>query len=136
MDTDPRLIRGFQIVAGIIALLVLVQAALAGQFFNSDEPGLRDAHKGFGYLLFMLAIVQLALAWLTRDAWRYKMVIWSGLVLLLIVTQIGLGDNIDKNDNYAAIHIPIGVFLFGLSSIVAMLAMMDERAKSVLSGDS
>ena len=81
-----------------------------------------------------LAIVLLALAWLTRDAWRYKMVIWAALVLLLIVAQIGLGYGGRENLDSAAIHIPVGVFLFSLSSIIAMLAMMDERAKSVLRG--
>ena len=133
MDTDPRLIRGFQLVAGLTALLILVQAALAGQF-TYNEPDLKNVHEIMGNVLFMLAIVQLALAWLTRDAWRYKMVIWSALVLLLIVAQIGLGYGGRTSGDSAAIHIPVGVFLFALSSIIAMLSMMDERAKSVLSG--
>ena len=134
MDTDPRLIRGFQIVAGLIALLILVQAMLAGQF-TYKEPDLKNVHEIMGNVLFMLAIVLLALAWLTRDAWRYKMVIWAALVLLLIVAQIGLGYGGRENLDSAAIHIPVGVFLFALSSIIAMLAMMDERAKSALRGN-
>ena len=133
MDTDPRLIRGFQIVAGLIALLILVQATLAGQFEHNGAD-LKGVHAMMGNILFMLAIVQLALAWLTRDAWRYKLVIWAALVLLLIVAQIGLGYGGRENLDSAAIHIPVGVFLFSLSSIIAMLAMMDERAKSVLRG--
>jgi heme A synthase len=131
LDTDPRLIRGFQIVAGIIALLILVQAALAGQFEHNGAD-LKGVHAMMGNVIFMLALVQLALAWLTRDAWRYKMVIWAGVVLLLIVAQIGLGYT--ESGDASAIHIPLGVFLFALSSIIAMLSMMDERAKSVLSG--
>jgi len=111
-----------------------VQATLAGQFTYSEEPGLRDAHKGFGYLLFMLAMVQIALAWRTRDIWRYRMVIWSALALVLIVAQIGLGDLGDENKDYSAIHIPVGVFLFSLSSIIAMLSVLDESAKNVLRG--
>ena len=133
MDTDPRLIRVFQIIAGLIALLILVQATLAGQFEHNGAD-LKGVHAMMGNILFMLAIVQLALAWLTRDAWRYKMVIWSALVLLLIVAQIGLGYGSRDSGDSAAIHIPVGVFLFSLSSIIAMLAMMDERAKSVLRG--
>ena len=133
MDTDPRLIRGFQIVAGLIALLILVQATLAGQF-TYNEPDLKDVHAQIGNALFLLAILLLALAWLTRDAWRYKMVIWSALVLLLIVAQIGLGYGSRDNVDSAAVHIPVGVFLFSLASIIAMLSMIDERAKSVLRG--
>lgn len=134
MDTDPRLVRGFQLAAGIIALLVLVQAVLAGQFIYDDEPSLEDAHKGIGYLLFILAAVQLAIAWLTRDAWRYRMVIWAALVLLLTVAQIGLGDLGHENEDYAAIHIPVGVFLFSLSSIIAVLSATDEKARTILRG--
>ncbi len=133
MDTDPRLIRGFQLVAGLIALLILVQATLAGQF-TYNEPDLEDVHAIVGNVLFVLALLQLALAWLTRDAWRYRMVIWSAILVLLIVTQIGLGYGSRDNVDSAAIHIPVGVFLFALSSIIAMLSMLDERAKSVLSG--
>ena len=116
-----------------MALLILVQAALAGQF-TYNEPDLKDVHAQIGNALFLRAILLLALAWLTRDAWRYRMVIWSALVLLLIVTQIGLGYGSRENVDSAAIHIPVGVFLFALSSIIAMLSMIDERAKSVLSG--
>jgi hypothetical protein len=133
LDTDPRLIRGFQIVAGIIALLILVQATLAGQFTHNGAD-LKGVHEIMGNVLFMLAIVQLALAWLTRGVWRYRMIIWSAVVLLLIVGQIGLGYGGRTSGDSAAIHIPVGVFLFALSSIIAMLSMMDERAKSVLSG--
>ena len=133
MDTDPRLIRGFQLVAGLIALLILVQATLAGQF-TYNEPDLKDVHAIVGNVLFMLALLQLALAWFTRDAWRYRMVIWSAILVLLIVAQIGLGYGSRENVDSAAIHIPVGVFLFALSSIIAMLSALDERAKSVLRG--
>jgi len=110
-----------------------VQATLAGQFTYNDAD-LKNVHEIMGNVLFMLAIVQLGLAWLTRDAWRYKMVIWSSLVFLLIVAQIGLGYGGRTSGDSAAIHIPLGVFLFSLSSIIAMLSALDERAKSVLRG--
>ena len=110
-----------------------MQAVVAGQF-TYNEPDLKNVHEIMGNALFMLAIVQLALAWLTRDAWRYKMVIWSALVFLLIVAQIGLGYGGRTSGDSAAIHIPVGVFLFSLSSIIAMLSAMDERAKTALRG--
>jgi hypothetical protein len=134
LGTDPRLVRGFQLAAVLIAGLVLVQAVLAGQFIYNDEPSLRDAHKGIGYLLFLLAAVQLAIAWFTRDAWRYRMAVWAALVLLLMVAQIGLGDLGHENDDWAAIHIPVGVFAFSLASIIAMLSATDEQAKTILRG--
>jgi len=135
LATDARLIRAFQLVAGLIALLILVQATLAGQF-TYNEPDLKDVHAIVGNVLFMLALLQLGLAWLTRGSWRYRMVIWSVLVLLLIVTQIGLGYGSRDNVDSAAIHIPVGVFLFALSSIIAMLSAIDDRAKTVLRGNA
>ncbi len=110
-----------------------MQAALAGQFEHNGAD-LKGVHAMMGNVLFLLAIVQLALAWLTRDVWRYRMVIWAAAVLLLIVAQIGLGYGSRDSGDSAAIHIPVGVFLFALSSIIAMLSAMDERAKSVLRG--
>ena len=133
METSPNLIRGFQLTAGVVALLVFVQAILAGQFVY-NEPDLKDVHEVMGNVLFMLAILQIAFAWLSRDAWRYRMVIWSAVIFALIVTQIGLGYLGRDEPDAAAIHVPVGVFLFSLTSIVAMLSAMDEKAKTVLRG--
>jgi hypothetical protein len=133
LETSPNLIRGFQLTAGVVALLVFVQAILAGQFVY-NEPDLKDVHEVMGNVLFMLAILQIAFAWLSRDAWRYRMVIWSAVIFALIVTQIGLGYLGRDEPDAAAIHVPVGVFLFSLTSIVAMLSAMDEKAKTVLRG--
>ena len=133
METSPNLIRGFQLTAGVVALLVFVQAILAGQFVY-NEPDLKDVHEVMGNVLFMVAILQIAFAWLSRDAWRYRMVIWSAVIFALIVTQIGLGYLGRDEPDAAAIHVPVGVFLFSLTSIVAMLSAMDEKAKTVLRG--
>ncbi|MEX0683692.1 MAG: hypothetical protein WD904_13265 [Dehalococcoidia bacterium] len=128
---SPGLIRAFQAVAGLIAVLVFLQAILAGQFLYS-EPDLKDVHEMVGNFLVLAAIAQLALAWLTRDSWRYKMVIWSALILVLIIAQTGLGYSGRDEPDIAALHIPLGVFIFSLTSIVAMLAGMDEKAKTAV----
>ncbi len=134
MDTDPRLIRGFQLTAGLVALLMFVQAALAGQFIAQDEPDLKDVHRFVGYFLFLGTALQVALAWLTRDVWRYRIVVWAAVILLVTVVQTALGDvnRSEHNADLVAIHIPLGVLLFSLSSIVAMLSVMDEGAKTAL----
>ena len=138
MAIDPRAVRGFQAVAGIVAVMILVQAILAGQFITGAATELRDAHRFLGYTLFMATLAQLALAWISREAWRYRMVAWSAVILLLTVAQTAMGDinRSDPEPDLIAVHIPLGVFLFALSSIVAMLAMMDERAKDALRGSS
>jgi hypothetical protein len=133
LETSPNLIRGFQLTAGVVALLVFVQAVLAGQFVY-NEPDLKDVHEIVGNVLFMLAVVQIAFAWLSRDAWRYRMVVWSAVIFALIVSQIGLGYLGRDESDAAAIHVPVGVFIFSLTSIVAMLSATDEKAKTVLRG--
>ncbi|HUF54753.1 MAG TPA: hypothetical protein VMR52_13460 [Dehalococcoidia bacterium] len=133
MSSNPGLIRPFQAVAGIVALLVFVQAILAGQFLTGGE-NLVDIHEIVGNVIFLGAAVQLALAYLTRDFWRYRMVIWSVVILALVVSQIGLGYVGREELDARAIHVPLGVFLFSLTSIVAMLSAMDERAKDALRG--
>jgi hypothetical protein len=131
LGASPGLIRAFQAVAGIVALLVFVQAILAGQFTYNGED-LEDVHEMVANVVFLFAAGQLVLAWLTRESWRYKMVIWCAIVLALTVAQIGLGYGGRDEPDVAAIHIPVGVLLFSLTSIVAMLAVMDERAKEAL----
>ena len=129
---SPGLIRAFQIVAGVIALLVFLQAVLAGQFAYGGEQDFIDVHEMTANVLTLLAIALIVLAYLTRNTWRYRMLIWSVVILALIIAQTGLGyvgrDELDA----IAWHIPLGVFLFSLTSIVAMLAFMDERAKAAL----
>jgi len=133
LAASPGLIRAFQAVAGIVALLVFVQAILAGQFTYNEED-LKDVHEMLANVVFLFAAGQLVLAWLTRESWRYKMVIWCAIILALTAAQIGLGYGGRDEPDVAAIHIPVGVFLFSLTSIVAMLAVMDERAKEALKG--
>jgi D-alanyl-lipoteichoic acid acyltransferase DltB (MBOAT superfamily) len=132
---SPGLIRAFQGVVGLIALLVLVNAILAGQII-SYEDRTKDLHAGIGDLTVLLAIAQVVLAYVTRDAWRYKMVIWSVVVLVLVVIQLGLGYSADDSRASASIHIPLGVFIFSFTSINAMLAAMDEKAKAAVHGGS
>lgn len=131
MNSNPSLIRPFQAAAGLVSLLVFVQAILAGQFITGGQ-NLIEIHEMVGNFIFMLAAVQLILAYLTRDFWRYKMVIWSVVILALVVAQIGLGYVGRTELDARAIHIPVGVFLFSLTSIVAMLSAMDEKAKDAL----
>jgi hypothetical protein len=128
LGASPGLIRGFQAVAALLAVLVFVQAILAGQFITGDRD-LVDVHEMLGNVIFLAAAAQLVLAWLTRDSWRYKMVIWSAAVLVLVVAQIGLGYSGRDEPEVVAIHIPVGVFLFSFTSIIAMLSAMDERAR-------
>jgi hypothetical protein len=97
-------------LARVQAVLVLAQAALAGQFFAGAATWL-DWHERNAYAIFVLALAQLVVALVV---WRRRGPAWpvaaSGLLVMAIPLQTGLG--------YArqlAPHVPLGVAIFGLT---------------------
>jgi ABC-type uncharacterized transport system permease subunit len=134
-ERRPILIRAFRIAASLLALLVLVQALIAGQFIAAFDPDLVNLHEMVGNTLFVVSVLVFILAFLTRHSWRYQMAVWSLVTVVLVVVQTGLGYIGRDERDAVAVHIPLGVFIFSLTSIVAMLAMMDERAKAALRGE-
>lgn len=118
----PGLLRWLRIVAPLTALLVLVQAIFAGRgwFIDPDEI---DLHGMIGNFTFIVAIGQLALIVLAGLAGRLgrSLTIMNAAMVLLIVAQLGLGYSGRDSANAAAIHVPNGVLIFGLSVAIAAL---------------
>ncbi len=87
---DPA--QWFRWVAVMTATLVMVQALLAGRGWFVDV-GLIDVHGWVGNATFLAAIALLVAAF---AAWRRGtlgrgVIILSGLLLVLVVAQLGLG---------------------------------------------
>lgn len=119
--TIDRLLRP---VAVLIATLILVQALLAGRgwFINYD---LIATHGWVGNATFLVVIVQVVLAFI---AWRQHLagVVELGLsvaLLLLVVSQIGLGYSGRESATAAALHIPNGVLIFGVTTALLTLTL-------------
>lgn len=111
--------RSYTILVYTVAVGVLLQAVLAGQFLSGY--GLRAAHELLANALFALVVVQAALAGLLVRRGRLGPVhAWAGLGLILGLTaQIGLGYVGEAVTR--AIHIPLGVALFGATTWLAVL---------------
>ena len=111
----PRFARPLRAIVLLHAVLVLTQAALAGQFLAGHGAWLR-VHETNAGIIQLVGLVQLVVAVLLWRPGRGPG--WPALASLALLVaeelQIGFG--------YArvlALHVPLGVAIFGLT--VAML---------------
>lgn len=113
----PAELRPFQAAAATLAVLVLVQAALAGQFLTG-EGGLgthRLIGEALGLVALAVAVAGYRLRTVDRDRW------WLGVALVvLVVAQTGLGFAGRDSTTAAALHVPLGVATFGAALVAAM----------------
>ena len=122
-DRNAKGLLYYQIAAGLFTVLVLVQAVLAGRgwFVEFD---LIDIHGMVGNMVFLVAVAMVAIARfaMPESSERKTLVIMSGILVLLVVAQIGLGYSATSSDNpsaeAASLHIPNGVLIFGLAAAI------------------
>ena len=118
-------LRALRWLAIAISLLIVVMAFLAGRGFFQAEPGLITGHGHLGNGIFALAALQVGLGYLAfqRGMVHRNLVLLMGLILVLLVAQIGLGYAGSRNNNGAAVawHLPNGVLLMGASTLNAVL---------------
>ncbi len=112
----------YRLVVILTAVLVLIQAALAGRGMFLD-PDLFEMHGMIGNVTFLAVIIQVGLAFAARRHWqRGGLALWlSGALLLLVITQLGLGYGGREAASAAAWHVANGVLIFGV--IVASLTL-------------
>jgi cytochrome b561 len=119
--------RIFQGLSLLVAVIILLQAALAGHFLYR-EPGALEIHEMMGNTLFIIVIAQVATAVVLRRA-AYRLFLLTSLLLFLVVAQIGLGYLGRESSWAASLHITAGVFIFGLASVILVLTLQrDWRA--------
>lgn len=108
-----------RVLAGILAILVIVQGALAGSYLTGDGGAL-DAHRMLGTQV--LTILGLAVAITSAVAFRRNR--WalpvSVLAFLGLWAQIQMGF-LDQ----LSVHLPLGIALFGTYLTLA-LALRDR----------
>ena len=100
-------------VAGCIALLVLLLAVLAGRFLSLGEE-IIEVHGYIGNGLFFLTLVNVGLV--LRTTSHGPTVAVAGAIALLAFAQVGLGYVGRDTADAAALHVPNGVLLMGLSA--------------------
>jgi hypothetical protein len=127
VEPSRGLIGAFKGVSHLATFLIFVQAALAGAFISGEEADSVDVHEMVGNLLFMLVVVQLVLAFMVRGWSRFQLWAWVFALLMAVVAQTGLG-YLGRDDSLPiAVHVPLGVAIFGLALMISTLAFFEDR---------
>jgi hypothetical protein len=123
-DAGNGLVTGLKVTATILALGVLVQAWLGSTGMFQGEPGRIDVHAMVGNGLFLVTVIQAVIAMLMvqkRLASRTVLLL-TVATILLTTAQIGLGYSTRDSVDALAWHLPTGVALMGLTTVIAVLA--------------
>lgn len=124
----PWALQTFRVLAGLIALLILAQALLAGEWLTGHD--VINIHKANGFLLFALAVLQVVIVAAAGLKGRLRTTVlgFTLLFLALIVVQLVLGfSGFDSANQARALHITNGVLLFGIAGFNATLANRAAR---------
>jgi hypothetical protein len=127
VEPSRGLISAFKGFSHSATALVLVQAMLAGVFISGEEVDATDVHEMVGNLIFMVVAIQLVLAFLVRGWSKFNLWIWVTILLVAVVAQTGLGYAGRDEAFPVAIHVPLGVLIFGLATMISTLAFMEDR---------
>lgn len=125
----PILVTAFKVSCHVTTLFVLLQAVLAGLFTSGEELDAKDQHEMMANVIFLAVAVQLVLAFLVRGWSQFRLVYWVAVLLVLSVAQIALGYASEDNTFPEAVHIPLGVFIFGLALVISTLAVLEDRSR-------
>jgi uncharacterized membrane protein YfbV (UPF0208 family) len=102
----------FVVLTAVVTVLVLVQAALAGQFlFGTGDI---EVHGYVGNASFALGVVAVVIAFAGRLSGL--VVALSTALVALLFAQTGLGYVGRESTTAASWHIPLGVTAFGVSA--------------------
>lgn len=114
--------KAFQWLAVLMFGLLALQPVLGG-WITFQDRGVIDIHAMVANTMFLIAVLLVGLAMLAGFARRNTFILWSMLLLVTIVAQMGLGYGAREAREVAAYHIPMGVFAFGVGLILMLLAL-------------
>ena len=115
------------ILAGLLALGVLVEAALAGGFLGGHRLW-KSWHENLGTFLILIPLASLlvGLALYRRRPENVSMLANRVVLLLLVVTVVVTGN---AGGSLLAVHIPAAVAMVGLVVSQAMIAAQARDAE-------
>jgi heme A synthase len=129
--TAPDISPVFAALTGLVSLGILVQAFLAGEFINRDHRhSWITAHDVVATVLMVLALATAIYA-VVRFRRNAKDLMGASIALfVLLVVQTGIGHSVTDGDHDAllAIHIPLALFIFGLTVWLSITARVRRRS--------
>jgi hypothetical protein len=116
-------------LAALTVLLVLIQAAMIGQYLFQGAGSLLSLHGwlGSGSLLLSLLLTGAAFMAAQRGELPRSVIVYGIVVVVLMVVQLGLGYMGRKLGWSAAIHIPNGVIIASLLSALVGSTFITPR---------
>jgi lipopolysaccharide export LptBFGC system permease protein LptF len=138
---SPTAVKAISAIVGTMSLGILVQAVTGGIFAReSKHKGLIDAHSGIAYLIAVLAVAAVVVAFvLWRGRAGGQLVIAETVAMLIgVIIQIGIGQKIGDlgkggtHPGLLAIHIPLALIIFGLALHLSTSVANMRRAGSAL----
>jgi len=131
-NSGNGLLTGLRISATVLALGVLTQAWLGSSGFFQGVPGRIDVHAMLGNFLFLVAVIQAGICLVTmqKGLTTRTLLYLAGATALLTTGQIGLGYSTRDSVDALAWHLPVGVALMGLSTVIAVLAYQTRIAEA------
>ena len=115
-------------LALLITMLIFAQAVLAGRFLFVDRDAV-DIHEVVASVLSVLVIVHVILVLVTRTKWSRRVLVLTALLAILVIVQTQLGYEGRDSADVLAIHVPLGVLIFGAASLLTAIVFSEESAK-------
>ena len=115
------LTRIYRWVALLALALTTIQPVLAGFGWFRDRDYI-SMHEMVANFVFLAAVLLLILSFVAGFRHRTRMIGWSVALVVLVIAQIGLGYGSRESLTAAAIHIPVGVLVFGTALMVALMS--------------
>lgn len=111
----------FKWLSVLLFILVAVQPILGGEVIYRDRDIL-TVHAMVANTIFLVVLVLAGLSFFAGFSRKTRMVGTSLLLLVMVTAQIGLGYAAEGRPNIAALHIPMGVFTFGVTLLLMLFA--------------
>ncbi|MFM8593261.1 MAG: hypothetical protein ACKOCK_02560 [Chloroflexota bacterium] len=129
VGNSGRLLSWMLALSALTVIIVLVQAAIAGQWFFLGRASWILTHGWLGSVGWMLVIaVGLMAAWsMWKHHWGRAEFVLSVVLGLLMTAQLGLGYMGREMASAAAWHIPNGVLIVMVAMALTMLTWFRGR---------
>lgn len=111
----------FRLLTVLMFALVAIQPLLGGWGWFRDRDFI-DIHAMVANTIFLISVVLVVLAFLSGFRRKMWLAAWSIVLLLMVTAQMGLGYSSEGRPSVAALHIPVGVFTFGVSLLLMLFA--------------
>ncbi len=125
-------VTAYRLVSILSAALFFLQPVLAGEFLFNGHHGLTDVHRIIGDVLILTVAGQLLAAFLARRTFGVGLIGHNAALLVLTFVQVGLGEagkDPAGTSTELAIHLPLGVLLFGMALFAPFMGFYDLKAQ-------